>query len=157
IQSNFSTQFVNTGVQGPGNLAVVARVGNNLLYFYREDVDPFTWFGPTMTIASGTVTGTPSFVRARPGPYGTMGNFKLATPLLSGGIAHFFRDNDNPNLPWAQTATFGTELGTVSGASIIQSNFSTQFVNTGTPGMGNLAVVSVNTGTELDYFFRDDQ
>jgi hypothetical protein len=151
IQSNFSTQFVNTGVQGPGNLAVAARVGSNLLYFYRDDVAPFTWHGPTMTIATG-VTGAPSLIQAIPGTYGNKGNYELVTPLQSGGLGHFFRNNDDlQNLPWAQTDTFGTDLGVVSSASLIQSNFSTAG-----NGPGNLAVVTV-TGNEMDYFFRDDQ
>jgi hypothetical protein len=109
VQSTFSTQFVNTGMQGPGNLAVVARVGTSLLYFFRDDVDPFAWHGPTMTIATNAY-GVPSFIQAKPGTYGTVGNFELVTPLTTGGIGHFFRDNDNPSLPWSQTATFGTEL-----------------------------------------------
>src|SRR5262249_9588299 len=102
-------------------------------------------------IASGTVTGTPSLVQARPGSYGTMGNYELATPLLSGGIAHFYRNNDDPNLPWTMTATFGTSLGVVGGVSLIQSNFSTVG-----NGPGNLAVVSV-ANNQADYFYRDDQ
>ena len=151
VQSNFSTQFVQTGVQGPGNLAVVARVGSDLLYFYRDDVAPFAWHGPTTTIATG-VTGNPSFVQARPGTYGTLGNYELVVPLESGGMAHFYRDNDNPSQPWiGPTATFGTALGTVAGVSLIQSNFSTAG-----NGPGNLAVVSV-AGNQLDYFYRDDQ
>jgi len=155
IQSNFSTQAANGGGQGPGNLALVALVGNNLLYYYRDDVDPFTWNGPTMLITTNA-TGNPSLVQATPGTYGTMGNFELVTPLLSGGIGHFFRNNDDPSLPWSQTDTFGTDLGIVNGVSLVQSNFSTEFVNTGVQGPGNLAVVSV-TGNQLDYFYRDDQ
>ena len=96
IQSNFSSQFVSTGTQGPGNLAVVERTGTQLNYFFREDVT-FTWSGPT-SITSG-VSGVPSFVQARPGTYGTKGNYELVTPLATGGMAHFFRDNDNPSLP----------------------------------------------------------
>jgi hypothetical protein len=155
IQSNFSTQFVQTGVQGPGNLIVVALIGGDLFYFYRDDVAPFNWNGPTTVFATG-VMGNPSFVQATPGTYGAMGNFELAVPLQSGGMAHFFRNNDDPNLPWSETATFGTDQGLVSGLSLIQSNFSTQFVNTGVQGPGNLAVVA-NAGGTLEYFYRDDE
>jgi hypothetical protein len=153
IQSNFSTQFVNTGTQGPGNLAVVATVGNTLLYYFRDDV-AFNWSTTTTPITTG-VYGVPSFIQATPGTYGTMGNYELVTPLQSGGIGHFERNNDNSNLPWTQTAVFGTELGIVDAVAIIQSNFSTQFVNTGTQGPGNLAVIS-RTGNQLDYWYRDD-
>jgi hypothetical protein len=151
VQSNFSTHFAETGVQGPGNLAVVARVGSDLLYFYRDDVAPFAWHGPSTTIATG-VTGNPAFVQARPGTYGAMGDYELVVPQLNGGIVHFYRDNDNPSQPWiGPTATFAPSLDVVAGVSLIQSNFSTAG-----NGPGNLAVVSV-VDNQLEYFYRDDQ
>jgi hypothetical protein len=151
IQSDRSTQFVQTGVQGAGNLALLARVagGTNLLYFERDDVAPFAWHGP-FTITTGVI-GNPSFVLSNPGTYGNMGNYELVIPLLNGGIGRFERNNDDLSLPWIQTHTFGTTLGTVNGVSLIQSNFST----TGN-GPGNLAVVSV-ANNHLDYFYRDDK
>jgi hypothetical protein len=153
IQSNFSTQFVNTGVQGPGNLAVVANIGGTLDYFYRDDVN-FNWNGPT-AIFSG-VSGIPSFVQAVPGTYGAKGNYALVTPLATGGMAHFFRNNDDPNLPWTLTGVFGTQFPrVVKSVSLIQSNFSTQFVQTGVQGPGNLAVAA-QVGNDLVYFYRDD-
>jgi hypothetical protein len=155
IQSNFSTQFAQTGVQGPGNLIVAATIGSNVYYFYRDDVAPFAWNGPTAIIATG-VTGNPSLVQAAPGTYGTMGNFELVTPLLSGGIGHFFRNNDDPSLPWSGPVTFATDQGLVDAVSLIQSNFSTQFANTEVQGPGNLAVAA-RVGDNLLYFYRDDQ
>ena len=153
IQSNFSSSAQAGMGQGPGNLAVVATVGTNLLYYFREDVT-FTWSGAT-TITTGVYGGVPSFIQAKPGTYGAMGNYELVTPLSSGGIGAYERNNDDPSLPWAQTAVFATELGIVDAVCIIQSNFSTQFVNTGVQGPGNLAVIS-RTGNELDYWYRDD-
>jgi hypothetical protein len=155
IQSNFSTQFVQTGVQGPGNLIVAATIGSNVFYFFRDDVAPFAWNGPTTIIATG-VTGNPSLVQATPGTYGSVGNFELVTPLLSGGMGHFFRNNDDPNLPWSGPVTFAKDQGLVDAVSLIQSNFSTQFVNTGVQGPGNLAVAA-RVGGNLIYFYRDDQ
>jgi hypothetical protein len=145
-----TTQFNQTAVQGPGNLAVVARAGSTLYYFYRDDVAPFAWHGPTMTIAAG-VTGNPSLVQARPNTYGSRGNYELVVPLLSGGLGHFYRNNDDPALPWTATATFATNLGPATGVSLIQSNFSTAG-----NGPGNLAVVS-NSAGELGYSYRDDR
>jgi hypothetical protein len=155
IQSNLSTQFVQTGVQGPGNLIVAAHIGSDVFYFFRDDVAPFAWNGPTTTIATGVI-GNPSLVQATPGTYGTKGNFELVTPLLSGGIAHFFRDNDDPNLPWSGPIVFAKDQGTVDAVSLIQSNFSTKFVQTGVQGPGNLAVAA-RVGKDLLYFYRDDQ
>jgi hypothetical protein len=155
IQSNFSTQFVQTGEQGPGNLAVVARVRSKLYYFYRDDVAPFAWHGPSVAIALG-VSGNPALIQARAGTYGSKGTYELLVPMAGGGIGQFERSNDDPNLPWSSLTNFGTILGTVEGVSLLQSNFSTQFVQTGVPGPGNLAVVSVSNG-QLSYFYRDDQ
>jgi hypothetical protein len=155
IQSNFSTQSAQTGLQGPGNLIVAALIGRDVFYFYRDDVAPFAWHGPTTTIAAG-VTGNPSLVQAKPGTYGTMGNFELVVPLETGGIGHYYRDNDNPALPWSGPVIFATNEGSVDALSLIQSNFSTQFVQTGVQGPGNLAVAA-RVGNELLYYYRDDQ
>jgi hypothetical protein len=159
IQSNFSTaatQSLGTypSAAAPGNLAVVALSGGNLYYFYRDDVTPFNWNGPTTTITSG-VQGNVSFIQAKPGTYGNMGNYELVAPLQTGGIVAFERNNDNPNLPWAQTAVFGTDQGLVNDVCLIQSNFSSLYRDTGVQGPGNLAVVA-NIGGTLDYFYRDD-
>src|SRR5262249_50621451 len=114
----------------------------------------FSWHGPTAIITTGT-SGNPSLIQAVPGTYGTKGNYELVTPLATGGMGHFFRDNDDPGLPWNGPFTFATDQGIVNAVSLIQSNFSTQFVNTGVQGPGNLAVVA-NIGGTLDYFYRDD-
>src|SRR5438552_3098047 len=44
------------------------RIGSNVFYFYRDDVAPFAWNGPTTIIATG-VTGNPSLIQAAPGTY----------------------------------------------------------------------------------------
>ena len=70
----------------------------------------FAWHGPTTTITTG-VSGNPSFVQATPGTYGTKGNYELVVPLQSGGIAHFYRNNDDPSMPWSGPFPFATEQG----------------------------------------------
>ena len=142
IQSNFSAAG-----NGPGNLAVLARVGNALVNFYRDDV-AFAWHGPE-PVCTG-VTGVPSFLQARPGVLGSKGDYEMVVPLQSGGIGHFYRNNDDENLAWHGPFPFGTDLGIVDAVSIIQSNFSTAG-----NGLGNLAVVA-RVGSQLVYFFRDD-
>jgi hypothetical protein len=102
------------------------------------------------------VSGNPALLQARAGTYGTMGNYELVVPLAGGGIMQFERNNDDPALPWSQPTGFGTALGQVDGVSLLQSNFSTQFVQRGVQGPGNLAAVSVSNG-QLSYFYRDDQ
>ena len=75
--------------------------------------------------------------------YGHKGNFELVSPLASGGMVHFFRDNDAPGFPWHCTTTFGT--GYTEAISMIESNF-------GMPG--NLEVVA-RVGSQLFTYYRD--
>lgn len=65
------------------------------------------------------VRGIPSLIQ---GTFGIRGNFELVCPLADGGLAHFFRDNDQ-ELNWYQGATFAMELGSVEAVSMIQSNY----------------------------------
>jgi hypothetical protein len=58
IQSNFSSSGV-----GPGNLELIARVGNRLAFSWRTDQPPFTWSDPVFFLDG--VTGSPSFIQAR--------------------------------------------------------------------------------------------
>jgi len=132
IQSNF----------GSGNLEVVARVGDRLVHFWRDSGPDFTWHGP-LEFANG-VSGNPALIQSR---FGKRGNFELVVPLASGGIAHYWRSNDDPALPWLPTTVFGTELGNVDAVALIQSNF-------GQPRPGNLEVVA-RVGDDLIHFWRD--
>jgi hypothetical protein len=87
-------------------------------------------------------SGTPVLLQSR---NGHQGNFELLVPLASGGLAHFFRDNDAPGVPWHGPAVVldpGTHYLDVS---MIQSSF----------GDGhNLEVVATGTAN-LTFFFRE--
>ena len=131
IQSTFDT---------PGNLEVVARVGDRLLHFWRESAGAMTWHGP-FPFANG-VTGNPALIQ---GVFGGRGNFELVVPLGTGGLAHYWRNNDEPGLPWNGPFPFGTDAGTVDSVTMIQSNF-------GSPG--NLEVAA-RIGDALHFFWRD--
>ena len=131
---------------------MVARAGDDCFYFEREDVT-FTWSQP-FDICDQAFGG-PCIIQAKPGTYGTIGNFEVIIPSRLGGIAHFYRDNDNGEVWNGPTATFGLELGIWQGTSLIQSSFSSELQNTGTQGPGNLAVTGVSCN-ELDYWFRAD-
>lgn len=131
IQSSFGT---------PGNLELVARVGDTLHAFWRDSGPTFTWNGPVQ-IATGAA-GNPVLIQSR---FGQTGNFELAYPLAVGGIGIKWRNNDAPGLPWSATTSFGQTLGHVDSLSMIQSNF-------GTPG--NLEVVA-RVGSALHALWRD--
>ncbi|MFB3766267.1 MAG: hypothetical protein ACE14P_13610 [Methanotrichaceae archaeon] len=96
------------------------------------------------TAIQGPFIGVPSMIWST---YGNRGNFEVVVPLASGGMAHYWRDNDNENLPWQGPEVFGREAGMISGVSIIQSNFGEQ---------GNLELVAVDVGGKnLMHFWRD--
>ena len=78
--------------------------------------------------------------------HGAKGNFELVVPRGGGGLAHWFRKNDDPRLPWVgPTLMFGSTAD-VDDAALIQSNFGR---------VGNLEVVA-STGGCLFHYWRDD-
>jgi hypothetical protein len=114
IQSNYGN---------PGRLEVVTDMwgpeGNNsLLYLWRDAVAPLQWHSDTSF--GQHVTGNPALVQSR---FGARGNFEVVAPAADGGIAHYWRDNDDPAQPWHGPTTFGQQLGQVEAVSMVQSNF----------------------------------
>src|SRR5437763_2531040 len=134
IQSNFGPR---------GSLEVVACVGDRLVHFWRS-ASPFSdWNGPTTIVAQG-VSGNPALIQGR---FGKRGNFELVVPLASGGIVHYWRDNENPASAWLQNLAFATDLGHVDAVALIQSNFDQALG-------GNLEVIA-RVGQDLYHFWRD--
>jgi hypothetical protein len=137
IQSNFGN---------PGNLELVARTGNQLIFFWRDSGPAYLWSGPFIVIADGLpVTGVSSNPALIQGRFGNRGNFELAVPLETGGLAHFWRDNDDPRLPWHGPYPFGGAAGLIDAVTMIESNFDSP---------GNLEVVA-RIGSQLVFFWRD--
>jgi hypothetical protein len=64
--------------------------------------------------------GIPGFIQSM---FGMTGNFELVTPCIDGGLAHLYRDNDAPGLPWHETARFGATSEQIKAVSLIQSNY----------------------------------
>jgi hypothetical protein len=135
IQSNFGD---------PGNLEVVARIGNQLALFWRLSEPPWTWTGPLPFFTGAQ--GVPSFVQAH---FGARGNFELVTPREGGGLVHMWRNNDAAGLPWSPaSAPFGGPE-VYDSVSMIESNF-------GNPGPGgNLEMLARAAGTTR-FFWRAD-
>src|ERR1700756_4788116 len=91
---------------GVGVLAVAMLQGEQVR------AQGFAWHGP-QTFFTG-VMGNPSLAQATPGTYGTtFGNFELVVPLRTGGIGHFFRNNDDPSFPWSGPVVFAADQGQV--------------------------------------------
>ncbi|KAL1914460.1 uncharacterized protein VTP21DRAFT_8843 [Calcarisporiella thermophila] len=92
--------LINNGT--PGELKVIARVGNTLHQFYYEKS---RWYYDGL-IATG-VRGQPSLIQSSFGgevnlfgPPSIQGNFELISPLQDGGLGHWYRDNNSPSRPW---------------------------------------------------------
>jgi dienelactone hydrolase len=130
IQSNFGD---------PGNLEVVARIGDRLAAFWCAAAPDPSWSGPHI-LAAG-VAGNPALIQAS---YGQRGDFELVVPHAGGGIAHYYRDNDCVALTWHGPLVFGADVGCVDAVALIQSNRSSP---------GDLEVVA-RAGERLLFFRR---
>ncbi|MFP5317620.1 MAG: galactose oxidase-like domain-containing protein [Acidimicrobiia bacterium] len=92
------------GNLGPaGNLEVVARAGDGLVYSSRDDGGTWRWKTPAAIPGSGGAAGAPSLVQ---GSSGATGNFEVVSPLAGGGLAHWWRDNDGTGTPWTGPTPF---------------------------------------------------
>lgn len=140
IQSNYGA---------PGNLEVIARLGEQLFHFWRGAGPGSSWQGPFLL--SDGLTGAPAGAAWKPNlsliqsRFGRQGNFELVAPARNGGIVHLWRNNDDPNIPWSAPTVFGNELGQVVAATLIQSNYG---------DMGDLEVVA-QVGEKLVHYWRD--
>lgn len=125
VQSNF----------GPlGNLEIIARQGDQLVAYWRDDGASWQWHGP-VTFAPGGVAGAPAFIQSS---FGSKGHFHVVAPAEGGGLLHWWRDNDDPTLAWHGPTPFGG--GAVRAVGLIESNY------------GNLEVVAF-LDDHLEHFF----
>lgn len=126
--------------EAPGYLEIVARNGDALVYYCREDDPPFRWFGPFIVRLG--VFGAPAMIETADR------NFEVIVPLVTGGMAHITRDNSLPEKPWNTVAEFSAAGGLVDGVALIQSSF----------GAGNLEMVAnivSAEGNRLAHYWRD--
>jgi hypothetical protein len=115
-------------------LEVVGRIADRLVFLWRDSGPAVRWNGSIPIVADGVpiagVTGNPVLIQSR---CGNKGNFELVTPVASGGLAHYWRNNDDPAIPWHGPTIFGQELGTVGSVSVIERKFG---------NAGNLEIVA---------------
>lgn len=125
----------------PAYLEMIARAAEKLVYYCREDVAPFRWFGPFI-VRTGVFGGAAMIETAN-------GDFEIVAPLATGGLVQINRNNSDEAKPWTDVATFGVETGLVDGVALIQSNF-------GDPGNLEI-VVNMRAGgaNVLAHYWRD--
>jgi hypothetical protein len=133
VQSNFGSR---------GNLEVVARLGGELVHYWRDSGPAFTWHGPTWVFSGAA--GIPGLIQS---DFGTRGNFEVVTPSAAGGLAHLWRNNDAAGRTWSAATRFGG--GSVGAATLIQSNF-------GLPNLGHLEAAA-HDGQQTVLYWRDDR
>lgn len=139
------------GQPQPGHFEVIARVGNDLLHFWRDSGPDFKWSDSDPVKFYNDATGIPDFIQSN---FGGKGNFEVVTPSAKGGMVHLQRNNDEPKtFPWKEVTTFGK--GNVTAVSLLQSNF-TMSTNPNIPGPGNFEVAArIDNRTAL-YWRRDE-
>ncbi len=105
-------------------------------FLHQDDTDGIR------SVYGARAAGNPVLIQSR---FGAKGNFELVVPSAGGGLAFYFRNNDDPSFPWNGPFPFGQSAGQVEAVTLIQSNF-------GDPG--NLELVA-RVGDRLAFFFRD--
>ncbi|MFJ8071590.1 zinc metalloprotease [Peribacillus sp. NPDC096447] len=139
IQSNYSGNFEVIALDDRGHISYITRYSETKKWSNISLLELYDTNNVKLTF-----NGHPAFIQSR---FGTKGNFELVAPLSRNGLAHFWRDNDNPKLSWSKGTIFATELGEVDAVGLIQSNY-------GTPG--NLEVVVLHdTRRKLAHMSRD--
>jgi hypothetical protein len=138
IQSDFGTS---------GSLEVVAVDfgGHNLMHFWRDSGPSFDWHGPINISEPSRLpvfSGNPAMIWNN---LGHRGNYDVIVPRANGGFSHYWRDNDDPILPWYGPFDFATDASIFDAVALIQSNF-------GEPGSLELIARSED---ELALFWRD--
>ncbi|HSV64377.1 MAG TPA: galactose oxidase-like domain-containing protein [Mycobacteriales bacterium] len=123
----------------PGNLEAVGRVGSRLFHVWRESDGALTWRGP-VPVGDGA-TSNPALIQS---VLGSRGNFELVVGRAGGGLAHYWRNNDQSGLPWKGPAVVSADVGAVEAVAMVQSNFGST---------GNLEVVA-RVGDVLHFFYR---
>jgi hypothetical protein len=148
------------GVRLHGNFEAVIAQGKQLWHWFRDnsrnDFGPWVR-GPRITSDQDAVTAPGCLIQS---DYrtGLHGNFEVVVPLQQSSgtteLRHFFRDNNDPHLPWIRGARITGEHDNVAGAAcLIQSDYRTGL-------HGNFEVVvplRLDNGTvELRHFWRDN-
>jgi hypothetical protein len=78
---------------------------------------------------TGNVGGVSALIQSRSGA------FDVVVPAADQGLTHVSRDKSAPGLPWSAPIIFGTSLGRIAGASLIQSDLGN--------GTENLEVIAI--------------
>ncbi|KAH8749800.1 hypothetical protein BGZ57DRAFT_934907 [Hyaloscypha finlandica] len=114
--------FIQGNYGAPGNFEVVVRhTDGSLRHWWRPDRSR-TWNYGGLVCAGGVRMSGPSLIQAN---VGSTGNFYVVAVMEDTSLKLFWRNNDDPSLPWLPGETFGGLAGW-TGATMIQPSFNTQ-------------------------------
>jgi hypothetical protein len=119
IQSNYG--------QKNRNFEVVVNIGEGVLEHWSRENDnpPFQWRQRRSFGTPGTSYGNPALIQSSSGQ---KDNFEVVVGKGSGGLEHWWRDNDDPDLPWILSSTFRAPGNYAYGdPALIQSSFGGNF------------------------------
>ncbi|WP_437648031.1 alpha/beta hydrolase [Sorangium sp. So ce362] len=100
----------------PGDIEVVARIGDRLLMFRRSPGAGAAWQGPEEVVSG--IRGTPALFRGTSGGEGTL---ELFSPLAGVGLARWCRGDGGRGARFRGPAVFATDLGRCEAVSVIES------------------------------------
>lgn len=114
-------------------LEVVAIAKGKLFFTWRDN--GFKWTPILPIVKEYTATGNPAPIQST---FGKKENFELVVPAASGGLFHFWKDNNDRRKPSPgnKAVAFAQSEGVFRRVSLIQSNY----------GDGNLEVVAEKNG-----------
>lgn len=119
------------------HLEIVARVGQDLMFSWRDGSPTWRWAEPVRI--GGGATGNPVLLQS---DLGREGNFEVLVPSARGGLDLYYRDNDQPGYPWrGPLPTLG---GPVEAVTFIQGSY----------GAPRSFEVVVRAGDRLDFGWR---
>lgn len=139
--------FIQSNYGAPGNFEVVVGTADKRLnHWWRDNSkSSYPWndggrFGSNVAYAGA------SLIQSN---FGTKGNFELVCTLQNGQMQHWWRDNDDPNTPWAPSVTFGSNVK--SGPCMIESMYGA----TNEYSKGNFELC-VAVGGYVQHWWRDN-
>jgi hypothetical protein len=131
IQSNYGY----SNIPG-GNFEVIVRHQDGSLRHWWRDLYGTWRFGVTIA-ASGVRMSGPSLLQAN---VGKQGNLYVVAVMDTGAMRMYWRNDDDPAVPWLEGETFGASIGNTP-PIMIQSNYGTSDEH----GVGNFELlVAVN-------------
>jgi hypothetical protein len=146
VEQPFGSNVVQAGrslIQSyAGNLEFVATLQNGQMqHWWRDDGKTWDW-NIGATFGSG-ISGPTCMIQ---GQFGMAtesghGNFELCVATPAGTVQHWWRDNQDPALPWHLSATFGSDVAFV--LALVEGSFGF-----------NLEVIVERNDNQLQHYYR---